>query len=248
MSDTALHLPLSDQIEQEKLKPGFTLSQPFYTDPGIFQNDLPAIFSRQWLLVDHESRIEKKGQYFLFNIGQESIIIIRENKSAVNVFYNVCRHRGSRLCLEAQGKENALVCPYHAWTYGLDGKLKMARTMPADFEPIEYPLKRCHVRVYQGLIFINLSLDNPPDFDLLYQNFSPFLAQQGTGKAKIAVRRTYPNQANWKLVVENFIECYHCTPAHPEYCSVHSEDKLLAFGAGSGPEEAVNRYQQTQKQ
>jgi len=117
--------------------------------------------------------------------------------------------------------------------------------MPDDFDRASYPLNKCHIRVFHGLIFLNLSVSDPPDFDELYGNFTPFLQLQGIEHCKIARRIVCPNTANWKLVVENFVECYHCGPAHPEYCSVHSEDKLLAFGAGagSGPAEAVARFQ-----
>jgi len=240
-------IELRDLVNSEKSNPGLALSQPFYSEPDIFNSDITSVFKRQWLLVDHISRIPVKGEYFLFDIAGESIIVIRENESTVNAFYNVCRHRGSRLCVEAQGKKNLLTCPYHAWSYSLDGDLKAARTMPDDFDATLYPLHKCHIRVFHGLIFLNPGAGEPPDFDQLYSDFTPYLQLQGIDQCKIAKRTVCPNAANWKLVVENFVECYHCGPAHPEYCSVHGEDKLLAFGAGagSGPEDAVAGFQAT---
>jgi Rieske 2Fe-2S family protein len=138
-----------------------------------------------------------------------------------------------------------LVCPYHAWSYNLDGSLRAARLMPDDFDRSTYGLHRCHVRVFHGLIFVCLSKDDPPDFDEQYAAFGSMLEFQGIADAKIAVKRDYPNVANWKLVVENFLECYHCAPAHPEYCSVHPADQLLALGAGpgSGLSDALEKYQ-----
>ncbi len=247
MTDRDQQNRLRTLLESEKSNPGFALCQPFYTDPEIFKSDISSVFKQQWLLVDHVSRIPNKGQYFLFEIAGESIIVIRENESTVNAFYNVCRHRGSRICLESEGKKNRLTCPYHAWSYMLNGDLKTARSMPSDFDPTHYPLNQCHIRVFHGLIFLNLSAAEPPNFDELYSEFTPLLSLQGIKHCKVAKRMVYPNTANWKLVVENFVECYHCGPAHAEYSHVHGKDKLLAFGAGagSGPPGAVARFQST---
>jgi Rieske 2Fe-2S family protein len=117
--------------------------------------------------------------------------------------------------------------------------------MPSDFDPRQYSLHKAHCRIFHGLIFICLSDQSPPDFDHSYGPFSEILEFHGLGNAKIAVQRNYPNQANWKLVVENFLECYHCGPAHPEYSAVHPREQLLALGAGpgSGPKEALEQYQ-----
>ncbi|MEE3112660.1 MAG: Rieske 2Fe-2S domain-containing protein, partial [Bacteroidota bacterium] len=108
-------------------KPNFPLEQRFYMDPTIFNLDMETFFFNQWIIVGHESKIPEKGNYFLFNIENESIIIIRDDNGKVNCFYNVCRHRGSKICLENEGSTKNLVCPYHAWSYKLDGSLKSAR-------------------------------------------------------------------------------------------------------------------------
>jgi len=224
---------------------GYSLEQGFYVSPDIFERDMDSLISQRWQLVDHVSRIPKKGDYFLFDIGNESIIIIRQSDDQVNAFFNVCRHRGSRICLEHEGNKGVLACPYHAWTYELDGQLRPPRLMQDDFDRSQFGLHKCHIKVFHGFIFICLSKDTPPDFDEEYSEFSEMLDFHGFTDAKIAVKKDYPNQCNWKLVVENFIECYHCAPSHAAYCSVHPEDQLTALGAGpgSGPQEAVEKYQ-----
>jgi phenylpropionate dioxygenase-like ring-hydroxylating dioxygenase large terminal subunit len=226
---------------------GYSLQQDFYISPDIFERDMDSLITQRWLMVDHASRIPNKGDYFLFDIGNESIIIIRESDDKVNAFFNVCRHRGSKVCLEHEGNKGLLTCPYHAWTYELDGQLRPPRLMPDGFDRSKFGLHKCHVKVFHGFIFVCLSKDTPPDFDEEYSEFGEMLNFHGFEDAKIAVKRDYPNACNWKLVVENFIECYHCAPSHAAYCSVHPEDQLTALGAGpgSGPVEALEKYQPT---
>jgi Rieske 2Fe-2S family protein len=126
----------------------------------------------------------------------------------------------------------------------LDGALLAARLMPADFSKAENGLHPCHVRVFHGLIFINLSEGAPVDFDATFADLGAYLDFHGLADAKIAHAESYPTDANWKLVVENFVECYHCAPSHPEFTSMHPPQALIAFGAGpsSGPAEAVDAY------
>ncbi|MFT5114459.1 MAG: phenylpropionate dioxygenase-like ring-hydroxylating dioxygenase large terminal subunit [Parasphingorhabdus sp.] len=239
---------LSALLENEHLHTNSTLGQPFYCSNELLQVDLSKVFSRHWILAGHISRLPRDGQYFLFQAGQESLVVVRENATTVNAFYNVCRHRGSRICLEDEGEVRNFVCPYHSWRYNLDGSLKFARSMPEDFDPADNGLIKCQVKLWHGLIFLHLGNAEDAPFEKIYAGFNPYVEQQGIAEAKTAARVNYPTAANWKLVVENFIECYHCNAAHPEYVSVHSKDKLLAFGAGqgSGPEDAVKRYQKVQ--
>lgn len=213
---------------------GRSLPRRFYADEDIFKRDLAALTATQWLLIDHVSRIPRAGDYFLFSIGGESLIIVRAKDDAVHALYNVCRHRGSRVCLEAEGHAAALVCPYHAWTYGLDGQLRGAGAMAENFDKAEHGLQRAHVRVASGFIFVCLAPAQPPAFEGFISRLSPYLAPHAFESAKVAKRINYPTAANWKLIIENFLECYHCKPAHATYCSVHNADKLLAFGAGPG--------------
>jgi Rieske 2Fe-2S family protein len=227
-----------------KTRSGYSLDQRFYCDDEVFAADMQKIVTRKWIVAGHIDRVRKKGDYFLFKVGKESIIIIRSDESTILAFYNVCRHRGSLICTEPQGRVARLTCGYHAWSYGLDGALLAARLMPADFSKKDNGLHRCHVREFHGFIFINLSDREPPDFDATFADLSPYLDFHGFADAKIAHTENYPTGANWKLVVENFVECYHCVSAHPEFCSMHPPQALVAFGAGpsSGPAEAVDQY------
>ena len=222
-------------INSQKQK--FPLEQPFYVDKEIFELDLETFFYNQWVFVGHISRIPKKGDYFLFSIGNESIIIIRENNENINCFFNVCRHRGSHICLEDEGRLRKLICPYHAWGYDLGGNLINAKMMEKNFNPKDWNLKKCYSQVFEGLVFINLS-EKPSDFKNFIKPIKPFIELHGLGRAKIADRKIYPTKGNWKLALDNFHECYHCQPSHPEYCHVHSRDYIQSYGAGSntGPE------------
>jgi Rieske 2Fe-2S family protein len=223
------------------VKIGYSFDQEFYVSDAVFKADMEHVISRKWLVAGHVSRIPNKGDYFLFKVGAEQIIVIRENEDSVRAFFNVCRHRGSTLCSAESGNAPRLVCPYHAWTFGLDGSLISARLMPEDFNKAENSLFACHVRVFHGLIFVNMSEDEPDDFDATFGDMGPILAYQGMDNARIAYAGSYPTTANWKLVVENFFECYHCVPSHPEFCSMHAPETLVAVGAGpsSGPARAI---------
>jgi phenylpropionate dioxygenase-like ring-hydroxylating dioxygenase large terminal subunit len=227
-----------------KYRSGYSLDQRFYCDDEVYAADMRAIVARKWLVAGHVDRVRRKGDYFLFKVGKDSIIVARSDEHTINAFYNVCRHRGSVICTEPQGHVARLTCPYHAWSYGLDGALMQARLMPADFSKADNGLHRCHVRVFHGFIFVNLSEGAPVDFDATFADLGPYLDFHGLAGAKIAHAESYPTDANWKLVVENFVECYHCAPSHPEFCSMHPPQALIAFGAGpsSGPRDAVDAY------
>ena len=241
MTDTSSRL-VQSLVENARI--GYSLEQDFYVSDAVFKEDMAQIISQKWLVAGHVSRIPNKGDYFLFKVGSEQIIVIRENEESVRAFFNVCRHRGSTICSAESGNAPRLVCPYHAWTFGLDGQLLAARLMPDDFNKAENGLLACHVRVFHGLVFINMSQDAPDDFDATFGDMGPILAYQGIDTARIAYAGSYPTTANWKLVVENFFECYHCVPSHPEFCSMHAPETLVAVGAGpsSGPADAVANF------
>jgi phenylpropionate dioxygenase-like ring-hydroxylating dioxygenase large terminal subunit len=239
---------MSDSAVIERLaantKLGYSLDRRFYCDDEVFAADMETVIGRKWIVAGHIDRVRNKGDYFLYKIGNESIIIVRSDDATINAFYNVCRHRGSLICTKPSGRVTRLTCGYHAWSYGLDGALLAARLMPEDFSKRDNGLHRCHIRVFYGFIFINLSETAPVDFDAAFADLAPYLDFHGFTDAKIAYTQSYPTAANWKLVVENFVECYHCAPAHPEFCSMHPPEALIAFGAGpsSGPAAAVEKY------
>lgn len=200
-------------------RPGWTLEQPFYTDPAIFEHEWKTIWSKYWLFAGTTAEIPKAGDFFTYQAYRDSIIIIRGDKGEIFAHYNTCRHRGSLVCLKERGNSPKLMCPYHQWVYNKDGSLFRSRLMPEDFDRSEYGLHPVQVEVVSGLIFISLSA-NPPDFSLVKRDFKPFLDPFKVDQAKVVYRKTYTLRTNWKLVAENFRECYHCGIAHPEYCSV----------------------------
>jgi phenylpropionate dioxygenase-like ring-hydroxylating dioxygenase large terminal subunit len=200
-------------------RPGWTLEQPFYTDDKIFELEWQTIWSRYWLFAGTTAEIPKPGDFFTYQAHRDSIIIIRGDKGEVFAHYNSCRHRGSLVCLKERGNSPKLMCPYHQWVYNKDGSLFKSRLMPEDFDRASHGLQPVRVEVVSGLIFISLA-DNPPGFARVSQDFKPFLDPYKVDKAKVAYRKSYELRTNWKLIAENFRECYHCGIAHPEYCSV----------------------------
>lgn len=223
------HERLSGLIRSRR--PGWSLSNPFYTDPWIFQEDMNRIFFRHWLFAGHTRQIPNPCDYFTFEIGDESIIIIRGDE-AIHGHFNVCRHRGSRICLETSGHARSLVCPYHQWVYKPDGSLTAARLMPGDFDKARFGLHRVHVRVVEGLIFISLA-EEPTAFDTFETDLRCRLKPHLLEKAKICHTRHYDVRANWKLVIENSRECYHCGQRHPEYCRTMMSDEGVDSLGGS---------------
>lgn len=207
-------------IEQllEQYHSGWSLEQPFYTDAKIFESEWEHIWKKYWLFAGTTAAIPKAGDYFTYQVHKDSIVIIRGNSGEVYAHYNTCRHRGSLICLEEKGNTPKLICPYHQWVYDKDGSLLKSRLMPDDFDRSLFGLHSVHVQVIEGFIFISLAKD-PPDFRKVIKDYAPFLKPYQVDKAKVAYTKRYELRTNWKLVAENFRECYHCGPAHPEYCN-----------------------------
>ena len=191
-----------------------------YRDPKVYEKEIQRIFLKAWLYVGHQSQIPERGDYFLFDMAGESVIIVRAADGQINALLNVCRHRGSRICDQPTGHESRLVCRYHGWTYALDGSLRAASRTPEGFDRSRFGLRRLHVRVFAGLIFINFDA-NPAPFDEFENDMAGPLAPYQLERTKVAHRQNYPIASNWKLAVENYCECYHCAPAHPEYSVGH---------------------------
>jgi Rieske 2Fe-2S family protein len=197
------------------------LEQAFYSDYEIYQRDIEEVFLQSWLYAGHMSEIPKVGDWFLFELAGESIIIVRAADNKVNALVNVCRHRGSRICLEDSGCSKRLVCRYHGWSYDLEGDLQTAAHMDDDFDKSAISLKRITTEILEGMIFVNFS-EQPASFESARQGLSANLKPYRLDQAKVAHRQTYSIGANWKLSVENYTECYHCAPAHHEYTRGHS--------------------------
>ena len=202
----------------EQYRSGWSLEQPFYTDARIFEHESEHIWKKYWLFAGTTAAIPKPGDYFSYTVHKNSIIIIRGNNGEVYAHYNTCRHRGSLICLDEKGNTPKLICPYHQWVYDKDGSLLKSRLMPDDFDKTLFGLHPVRVEVAEGLIFISLAKD-PPDFKKVVRDYAPFLKPYQIDKAKVAYTKRYELRTNWKLIAENFRECYHCGPAHPEYCN-----------------------------
>ncbi len=241
-----MHSAIDSLIDAQP--PGWSLPRAFYRDAAIFELDVERIFKRRWLLVDHASRIPARGDYFLFEIAGASIIIVRDQAGQICAYYNVCRHRGSRICLGSSGHAARFTCPYHTWTYGLDGRLLTARQMPPDFDRGQFSLRRCGVEVVEGLIFVSLDAAASMDFAPARSAITAFLQLHGIATARIAFRESFRTAANWKLVLENFLECYHCLPTHPEYCAVNSVVKLIGDGSTSASAQYMNFWERWRSQ
>jgi Rieske 2Fe-2S family protein len=200
-----------------------TLPQEYFISPDVFAKEQEQIFSRQWILVGHHSQIAKPGDYILAEIAGESVIIVRDKGGDIRGFYNVCRHRGSRLCQEKAGHVSAIQCPYHAWTYSLDGKLIGAPDMDAGFDKSDYSLAAVSVQSWEGFIFVNLTEAAMP----LAKWFAPLdgkFSEWNLSTLRPAKRIDYDINANWKLVFQNYSECYHCSGVHPELTKLSPSD------------------------
>lgn len=234
----------ANERKSDQWQRGYSLPQSDYTDDSVYQSDLKVLGTKAWLLVDHESRIPNPGDFFVFNYGNESIVVVRDRQKIVRAHFNTCRHRGSKICLKHEGSVRTLTCPYHAWTYDLSGSLMSIPLDDGKVDKNTLGLESAHVRVFHGLIFLNFSKNEPPSFEEYSHRLNEFLAPYQLENTKIATRRVFATRANWKLVVENFLECYHCKPAHPTYCSVHDDLKMLALGAGPGSgEKYMEKYE-----
>jgi len=207
---------------------GTALGRAFYTDADIYKSEISEIYLKSWLYAGHISEIPKIGDWFLFEFGGESVIIVRSNDDEISALLNVCRHRGSRVCLESQGCSKKLVCRYHGWAYELDGKLRNAAHMQDDFDKTGISLKRIHSEILEGMIYVNFA-EHPASFEVVRKGLLDCLRPYRIDRAKVAHRQAFPISANWKLSLENYTECYHCAPSHPEYSRGHSLAKPETF-------------------
>jgi len=202
-------------------KPGWSLEQRFYTDPDIYRLELDRIVMRNWMLAGHCSELAAPGDFKVIRVANESAIIVRGQDNRIRAFANVCRHRGSLVCLEASGNTRKFICPYHAWVFNTEGELVGTRDMPEDFRREAFGLHPVSFDVVHGLMFVCFS-DDPPSLAAARRDLAEPMAMFDFEHLKVAAAKTYPIAANWKLSVENYQECYHCAPAHPEYAKMHT--------------------------
>jgi Rieske 2Fe-2S family protein len=194
-----------------------TLAGEYFTSDAIYDEELERVFRRSWLLAGHVSELRATGSYLLHELGRESVLVVRGADGLPRAFHNFCRHRGSRLCREAAGElGRAIQCPYHAWTYELDGALRAAPNMAdvAGFDRAEFGLMPCAMAEWEGFVFLHLG-DEPQPFAAAMAPLAGRFERWRMGELASVHRETYTVGANWKLLFHNYNECYHCPNAHP---------------------------------
>jgi len=209
-----------------------------YVSPATFESEVERVFFRQWTFVAHESQLAGPGDFLVDEIAGESIIVVRDGAGEVRAFFNVCRHRGYRFCEQPQGHAARFTCPYHRWSYGSDGHLLNVPGVP-DGELVDYAewgLVPCHVERWHGLVFVALGDRAPAPLRPALDQLGADMLPARPDRLALAFSETYEVRANWKLLLENYLECYHCPGQHPELCSSMALDAMYATTAGwEGP-------------
>lgn len=195
-----------------------TLPAGYYTDPAYFARETEALFHRNWLFAGRDDDAPRPGSYVVRRFGAASIVIVRGEDGVLRGFHNVCRHRGTLLCAGDEGEVGALQCPYHAWTYRLDGTLHKAPYMEkvAGFRVEDWPLVAVPVAVWDGNVFVWLGAEEPPALTEQLDGVDVRFRAWGMGELRTVARRSYQLRANWKLIIANYHECLHCPIAHPQ--------------------------------
>jgi Rieske 2Fe-2S family protein len=204
-----------------------SLPSDWYTDQSIFTLEAKEIFGREWYCVAREQEVPGPGDHLVLDVQGESVLLVRNQQSVLNAFYNVCRHRGAQLCDSTRDdghklvikhggvtRNGSIVCPYHTWTYDLDGQLQRAPHMN-DFDTAAIQLYPVALETWGGFVFVCL-MDSPPDFQKHVDQVVVAYERYPLATLATAHHITYEVQSNWKLLCENFNECYHCGPVHPE--------------------------------
>lgn len=202
-----------------------TLPQRYFVSPEVLAEEEEKIFSKHWLLVGHQSQIPAAGDYFVQETAGESVVIVRDRSEVTRGFYNVCRHRGTRLCEDLGGHSSTIQCPYHAWTYGLDGRLIGSPHMDEvpGFDRSQYSLHPVNLGLWEGFIFVNLD-DDPMPLEEWFAPLAKKFSHWNLPRLRSVKRVEYDVKANWKLMFENYSECYHCPGVHPMLSKVSPYD------------------------
>ena len=226
---------LRDHTRQTALPYGF------YGGEAQHRLDLEHLWYREWLFAGHECELPRSGDTLTLQVGEYPVLIVRDGAGGLRAFHNTCRHRGSRLCSEVHDHAPRLTCPYHGWTYRLDGTLAAAAHMGPDFDPSEFALRAVHCETLAGFIFICVA-GTPPDFAPLRRTAEPYLVPHQLREAKVACEVTIVEQANWKLVLENNRECYHCGGNHPQLLRSFPNQPTVTAAAGGGEAGRVEAF------
>ncbi len=211
--------------------PRGALEREFYCSPQDYQIDLEEIWYKDWLFVGHDCELAAPGAFLTVQVGEYPVVVLRDRDGGLRAYHNSCRHRGSRICTSAHGAAARLVCPYHQWTYALDGRLIAARDMGGDFDKTQHSLKPVHCASVGGYVWICLATV-APDFEPVRRHLEPYFLPHQLQHAKVAFESTIVENANWKLVWENNRECYHCAGNHPELTRTFPEEPVITGVAG----------------
>jgi Rieske 2Fe-2S family protein len=235
------------ETEPPRLLP--TLAGEVYTDPAVFAREQASFFARRWILVGRADEIAAPGAFITANVAGESVIVIRRGDGEAAGFLNVCRHRGARMLLEERGSCGKVIrCPYHSWSYALDGTLQGApnlREWALGDERRELALQGVAVHEQHGFLWVRMAGERSFADDIGRQlharlGDAEMLAAWRIDRLRTGRRIVYDVAANWKLIVENFMECYHCATIHPELVDVipdfRSGRGSQSFGPGYGSE------------
>lgn len=199
-----------------------TMPGRYYTSQEVFEREQPYLLETRWLCIGRAERLKEANDYFLQPIGRESIIVLKDKKGVLRAFYNVCRHRGTRICEAEQGRfKETIQCPYHAWTYATDGKLIGTPHMQEaeDFDKADYPLKSVAIHEWEGFLFLHLG-EQPEPFEQAHEPLIGRFSRFNLASLRIGKRIEYDVNSNWKLVFQNYSECLHCPVIHPELSSL----------------------------
>ncbi|MEM5456300.1 aromatic ring-hydroxylating dioxygenase subunit alpha [Paraburkholderia phytofirmans] len=187
-----------------------------YGRQDIFESDIDIFFNKHWIVVGVTADVPEPGDVSTVDIGSASVIVVRDDDEQIRAFRNVCRHRGSRLREPGKSTVGMLVCPYHQWTYDLEGELRHAAHMGKNFDKTCRSLIPVHVKVVGAHILVCFAEDTPSDISRLEETMAPRFAPYDLQNSKIAYETEIVENGNWKLVIENNRECYHCSAGHPE--------------------------------
>jgi glycine betaine catabolism A len=204
-------------------QPGHGLPRQFYHDELLYRLEMESIWRKGWLFAGHSCQIPNPGDYFVYPMEFDSVIVIRNDDGQVNALHNVCRHRGMLICQQPEGHLKRFVCPYHQWTYDRNGKLLLQHGMQTDLDKSQLGIQPARAREVEGMIFISLA-QAPADFDPIYATMAPVAQPQGLARGKVAKIMDFDVQSNWKLVWENNRECYHCNVNHPQYIKANFDN------------------------
>lgn len=201
----------------ERRQKHYSLPQDLYCSDEVYKFDLNAIHYRHWIFAAFEVELPNSGTYLSMTIGESSIVLVRTRAGDIRGFFNTCRHRGAQILPEGSGRCQRIVCPYHQWSYSLEGDLLGAAGMDTEFEKKLFGLKPIQVECVAGTIFVALS-DAAPDFAPFRADFEPLISRYNLREGKVVHHQRIVENANWKLAMENARECAHCNVGHPELC------------------------------